>query len=297
MPTLGHVVTAMATPFTDAGRLDLDGAQALADHLVTHGTQTVLVCGTTGESPTLDEEEQADLLAAVIDAVGDRGQVMMGTGSNSTAKTIARTQKATEVGADAILVVTPYYNKPDQRGLLEHFAAAADATDRPVVLYDIPGRTGREIAADTLVELHRRVGNIIGVKDAALDLEKTAEVLAEAEDGFEVYSGQDSLNLPILAVGGVGFVSVAAHVVGPELADLASSFASDPVKAREIHLRLMPFFQALFLDPNPAPLKAIMNDLGLPAGPVRPPLAEARPDTLAALRDALDGAGISRSFS
>lgn len=297
MPTLGHVVTAMATPFTEDGGLDLDGAQELADHLITHGTETVLVCGTTGESPTLTEDEQADLLGAVIDAIGDRGQVMMGTGSNSTAKTVARTQKATDAGADAILLVTPYYNKPDQRGLLEHFEAAAAATDRPVILYDIPGRTGREIAVDTLVELHRRVDNIVGVKDAVLDLEKTAEVIATADDGFEVYSGQDSLNLPILAVGGVGFVSVAAHVVGPELADLATSFASDPVKAREIHLRLMPFFQALFLDPNPAPLKAIMNDRGLPAGPVRPPLAEARSETLTALRDALDAAGISRSYA
>lgn len=297
MPTLGNVVTAMATPFTGDGGLDLDGAQELADHLVTHGTETVLVCGTTGESPTLSEDEQSDLLGAVIDAVGDRGQVMMGTGSNSTAKTVARTEKATTAGADAILLVTPYYNKPDQRGLLEHFETAAGATDRPVLLYDIPGRTGREIAADTLVELHRRVENVIGVKDAVLDLEKTAEVIAEADDGFEVYSGQDSLNLPILAVGGVGFVSVAAHVVGPELADLAASFASDPVKAREIHLRLMPFFQALFLDPNPAPLKAIMNELGLPAGPVRPPLAGAREETLTALREALDAAGIGRSLA
>lgn len=297
MPTLGNVVTAMATPFTGDGGLDLDGAQELADHLVTHGTETVLVCGTTGESPTLSEDEQSDLLGAVIDAVGDRGQVMMGTGSNSTAETVARTEEATTAGADAILLVTPYYNKPDQRGLLEHFETAAGATDRPVLLYDIPGRTGREIAADTLVELHRRVENVIGVKDAVLDLEKTAEVIAKADEGFEVYSGQDSLNLPILAVGGVGFVSVAAHVVGPELADLAASFASDPVKAREIHLRLMPFFQALFLDPNPAPLKAIMNELGLPAGPVRPPLAGAREETLTALREALDAAGIGRSLA
>lgn len=295
MPTLGNVVTAMATPFTGDGGLDLDGAQELADHLVTHGTETVLVCGTTGESPTLTEDEQGDLLGAVIDSVGDRGQVMMGTGSNSTAKTVARTEKATAAGADAILLVTPYYNKPDQRGLLEHFETAAGATDRPVLLYDIPGRTGREIAVDTLVELHRRVENVIGVKDAVLDLEKTAEVIAKADDGFEVYSGQDSLNLPILSVGGVGFVSVAAHVVGPELADLAASFGSDPVKAREIHLRLMPFFQALFLDPNPAPLKAIMNELGLPAGPVRPPLVGAREETLTALRAALDAAGIARS--
>lgn len=291
--TLGRAVTAMATPFTEDLALDLDGAQQLTDHLVRNGSETVLVCGTTGESPTLTHDEQLALLRAVVEAVGERAKVMMGTGTNDTAKSVSATEEATEAGADAILVVTPYYNKPDQRGLLHHFSTVAAATDRPVLLYDIPGRTSREIAVDTLVELHRSVGNIIGVKDAVLDLERTSQLIARADDGFEVYSGQDSLNLPILAVGGVGFVSVAAHLVGRELADMAASFPTDPVKAREIHLRLVPFFEALFVDPNPAPLKAIMNDRGLPAGPVRPPLAEARPETLDQLRSALDAAGVS----
>lgn len=290
-PALGRVVTAMVTPFNDDQSLDLEGARRLARHLVDTGTEAVLLAGSTGESPTLNDDELSDLTKAVKDEVGDEARVMVGTGTNSTATSIKATERAAADGADAVLVVTPYYNKPDQTGLLEHFRAVAGATDLPVLLYDIPGRTGREIALDTLLEL-AETPNIIGVKDAVLDLEKTGALAASAPPDFHIYSGQDSLNLPILAVGGVGFVSVAAHIVGAELADMARSFETDPVKAREIHLRLMPFFRALFLDPNPAPLKAIMNDRGLPAGPVRPPLAPARGSTLDALRGALEVAGL-----
>lgn len=290
-PHFGRVVTAMVTPFRPDGALDLDGAARLATHLVDHGTDTVLVCGTTGEGPTVHQREQLDLLQAVRGAVDRRAKVLIGTGTNDTRKSCERSEQATAAGADGLLVVTPYYNKPDQRGLLHHFRAVAASTDLPIVLYDIPGRTGREIAVDTLLRL-AEVDNVVAVKDAALDLEKTARVAAGSPDGFQIYSGQDALNLPILSLGGVGFISVAAHVVGPELADMAASFDADPVKAREIHLRLMPFFQALFLDPNPAPLKAILNDLGLPAGALRPPLAPARDATLQALRDALHHAGI-----
>lgn len=287
----GRVVTAMVTPFTEDARLDTDGAARLARHLVDHGTETVLVAGTTGESPTLDADELTELTRTVKDAVGGEGRVMVGTGSNSTLKSVAATQRAEEDGADAVLVVTPYYNKPSQAGLLRHFTTVAEATDLPVLLYDIPGRTGREIAVETLLEL-AAVPNIVGVKDAVLDLEKTSEVAARKPDGFHIYSGQDSLNLPILAVGGSGFVSVAAHLVGPELAEMAAAHVTDPGRSREIHLRLIPLFLALFLEPNPAPLKAIMNDLGLPAGPVRQPLAAAGAETLASLRDALDRADV-----
>ncbi len=290
-PPIGRIVTAMATPFGDDRALDLDGAQRLARHLVDTGTETVLLSGTTGESPTLTLDEVSALTVAVKDAVGGDGRVMVGTGTNSTAKTIAATQRATADGADAVLVVTPYYNKPSQSGLVAHFTAVAEATDLPVLLYDIPGRTGREIAIDTLVEV-AGVDDIIGVKDAVLDLEKTSQVVARTPDDFHVYSGQDSLNLPILAVGGSGFVSVAAHLAGRDLAEMAEVFTSDPVKAREIHLRLVPLFDALFLEPNPAPLKAALNDRGLPAGPVRPPLADATEETLSALRAALQHAGL-----
>ncbi len=293
MPAFGRVVTAMATPFTPDGALDLDGAQRLADHLVTNGTDTVLVSGTTGESPTLRGDEPWDLLAAVLETVGDRGLVMMGTGSNDTDRTVAATAKATELGAHAILLVTPYYNKPSQRGLIAHFTAAAGATDRPVLLYDIPGRTSREIDLATLVELSS-VGNIVGVKDAVGDLAKAAEVVAGTPDGFDVYCGDDVLNLPYLAVGAAGYVSVASHLVGPELAQMAELYATDPAKAREIHQRLLPLHRALFLEPNPAPLKAALNARGLPGGPVRLPLVEASAATRAAVLAALDDAGVTR---
>lgn len=291
-PLLGRIVTAMATPFQSDGALDLDGASRLATHLVEHGTDTILVCGTTGESPTLAANEQIELLSAVRVTAGAGVKVLMGTGSNDTVKACRMTEKATESGADAVLVVTPYYNKPSQRGLREHFRAVAASTHVPVLLYDIPGRAARELTLETLLDL-AEVSNIVGVKDAAGDLTKTAELLARAPD-FAVYCGADELNLPMLALGAAGFVSVAAHVAGPELADLSRSFDSDPVKAREIHLRLLPLFRALFLEPSPAPLKAILNDLGLPAGPVRPPLVSADGETLRALRAALDHAGITR---
>jgi 4-hydroxy-tetrahydrodipicolinate synthase len=292
-PPFGRVVTAMVTPFSDDRELDLDGARRLARHLVTTGTETILVSGTTGESPTLTDQELSDLTKAVREEIGDDAKLMVGAGTNSTAKSIKATERAAAEGADGILLVTPYYNKPGQRGLADHFRAVAGATDLPVLVYDIPGRTGLEVAVDTLLEL-AEVDNIVGMKDAALDLEKTGEVASRAPDDFVIYSGQDSLNLPILAVGGVGFISVAAHVVGSELAEMARTFDSDPVKAREIHLRLMPLFLALFLETNPAPLKALLNDLGLPAGPVRPPLSDATSGTLEALRSALDEAGVPR---
>jgi len=291
MSMLGPVCTAMATPFAPDGSLDPDGAARLATHLVDTGTTTVLVHGTTGESPTLKLEEVWDLLAAVRDAVGGRAKIMVGTGSNDTDHAIATTRRATELGADAILLVTPYYNKPDQRMLLDHFTVVAAATDLPVVLYDIPGRTAREIALETLVAL-ADVDNIVGVKDAVGDFVKAAELLART-DGFELYSGADELNLPYLAVGAVGFVSVASHFAGRELADMATAFPTDPVKAREIHQRLLPLCRALFLESSPAPLKGALNRFGLPGGPVRRPLLDAEEATVDAVVAAIEHAGIT----
>lgn len=288
---LGHVVTAMATPFDADGGLDASGAAELATHLVENGTDTVLVGGTTGESPTLSGEELVELIAAVSEAVSGRAKVMAGTGSNDTRKTVKTTERAAEAGADAVLVVTPYYNKPSQEGLLAHFRAAAEASDLPLLLYDIPGRTSREIDHATLVEL-AEVPTIIGVKDAVGDLQKTAEVVADTPDDFHVYCGADELNLAMLAVGASGFVSVAAHVAGEQLAEMAQIFGSDPRRAAEINASLLPLYRALFLEPNPAPLKAILGQLGLPAGPVRAPLVDASHGTLRALREALDHAGI-----
>ena len=290
MPVLGRIVTAMATPFTDDGGLDLDGVRGLADHLVRHGTETVLVGGTTGESPTLRGDELWQVVDAVRETVGDRANVMVGTGTNDTYKTARATERAAEAGAAAALVVTPYYNKPSQRGLLNHFQTVADAVDLPILLYDIPGRTSREIALDTLVELSA-VPNIIGVKDATGDLAKAGQLRAattEAPGGFDIWSGDDSMNLPLLSIGGYGFVSVASHLIGDELAEMARIHETDPVKAREIHLRSLPVWKALFLEPNPAPLKGALRELGLPAGPVRPPLADAEESTVQQLMFALE---------
>ncbi|GGI06578.1 4-hydroxy-tetrahydrodipicolinate synthase [Egicoccus halophilus] len=282
---IGAVVTAMVTPFTDGGELDLDGAQRLARHLADHGTDTVLVNGTTGESPTLHGEAPWELLAAVREAVGGDATVMIGTGSNDTAKSVAATARAADAGADAVLAVTPYYNKPQQHGLVAHFRAVAEATELPVLLYDVPARTVTTLELATTTELSG-VENIVGVKDATGDLGRAADVrLATrgAPGGFDLWSGSDEMNLPILAVGGRGLVSVSAHLVGPELAEMVRVFPSDPARALELHLRCLPLHRALFTEPSPAPLKAALNALGLPAGPVRGPLAEASEETVKAV--------------
>lgn len=295
MGVFGRVGTAMATPFRDDGALDHEGAGKLANHLVAHGTDTIVLVGTTGESPTLDEAERLDLLAAVRDAVGNRAAIIVGTGTNATGKSVAATEAVTDAGADAILAVCPYYNRPDHAGLVAHFTAVATATDLPVLLYDVPHRTGRAIPVETLVEL-AGIDNVVGVKDAAADLGKTADVLrltADAPGGFEVYCGADEINLPMLATGASGLVSVSAHLAGDELARMCKAVADgDLATAREIHLRLMPLHRALFASPSPAPLKAGLAMLGLPAGPVRGPLVDAPDHVVEAMRLALRQAGL-----
>lgn len=293
---VGRVVTAMISPFTTDRELDLNAAQVVADHLVSTGTDTVLVNGTTGESPTLEYDEPWQLLHVVREAVGDRANVMIGTGSNSTARTIEHTIQAEKAGADAVLVVTPYYNRPDQRGLLAHFRAVAEAVELPVVLYDIPTRTGREIDVGTFAEL-AQVRNIVGVKDAANNLGKSgdvATVTAGAPGGFVLWSGADEINLPLLSLGAVGIISVSAHLAGPELAAMVAAADADPVRARALHLACMPLHRALFAESSPAPLKGAMNALGLPAGPVRPPLSEASEGAVRAVLAALEPLEASR---
>lgn len=292
MPTFGAVGTAMATPFTDDEQLDLLGAARLARHLVDHGTDMLVLAGTTGESPTLAPDEVALLVTAVRDAIGTEADLLVGTGTNSTRATVERTKAAADLGADGALVVSPYYNRPDHAGMMRHFTTVAAATDLPVLLYDVPSRTGRAIEVQTLVELSS-LDTVVGVKDAAADLGKTADVLAEAASGFDVWCGADEVNLPILALGGVGLVSVTAHLAGDDLARMCAAVAAgDLATAREIHLRLMPLHRAMFAAPSPAPLKAGMALLGLPAGPVRGPLTDAPDDVVALVRDALDHAGL-----
>ncbi len=274
---IGRVITALATPFLPDGALDLEGAGVLARHVVSTGSDGLAIGGTTGESPTLRDEELWDLVRAVREAVPGGTRIIVGTGTNDTSRSVERTRRAEELGVDGVLVVTPYYNRPSQAGLVAHFTAIASATELPVLLYDIPARTGREIDVDTLVVLSR-IPNIIGVKDAVGRVDKTADVVLAtrgAPGGFDVWSGSDEVNLPLLSVGAVGVVSVAAHLAGPEISEMVAVHASDPVRARELHLACMPLHRALFLDPNPGPLKAALTARGLPAGPVRLPLADA----------------------
>jgi len=286
---IGRVVTAMVTPFRSDGSLDLDGVAVLAEHLVTHGSDTLLVNGTTGESPTLQGDEPLEVLRVVRDTVAGRATVMLGTGSNDTAKTIAATSRAAAAGADAVLVVTPYYNRPDQRGLEAHFKAAAAATDLPMVVYDIPSRSARAVEVATHLAL-AEVENIVGVKDATADCGRAGDLLlstAGAPGGYAMWSGADEVNLPLLAVGAVGVVSVASHLVGPEIAAMIAAFPTDPARARSLHLACLPVHRALFGEPSPAPLKGALARLGLPAGPVRPPLADASPAAVEAVLAAL----------
>ena len=271
---LGRVVTAMATPFRADGSLDLDGAGVLARHLASTGSDGLVIGGTTGESPTLRGDELLDLVAAVRTAVPSGVRITVGTGTNDTVRTIERTERAAAAGVDGVLVVTPYYNRPSQSGLVAHFRAVAASTDLPVLLYDIPSRTGRELALSTLVTLSG-IPNIVGVKDATGDLGKAGDVIAAtrgADGGFDVWSGADEVNLPLLAIGAVGIVSVSAHLVGEELAEMVRVCTSDPQRARAIHLACMSLHRALFLDPNPGPLKAALAARGLPSGPLRAPL-------------------------
>ena len=282
LPTsrFGRVLTAMITPFERDGGLDLDGAQRLASWLVDHGSDGLVINGTTGESPTLSATESVDLFRAVRQAVDV--PVIAGTGSNDTAHAIRQSESAAGIGVDGLLVVAPYYNRPSQAGLDRHFRLIAGATDLPVVLYDIPGRTGRKIDTDTIVGLAHDVPTIVGLKDAAGSPAETASLIAQAPADFEVYSGDDNLTLPLLAVGAGGAISVASHWAGEQLHAMFDSFdAGDVAEACRINQRLLPSyaFSSTLDAPNPVPTKAMMRVLGLPAGECRPPMGPA-PDGL-----------------
>lgn len=286
----GRMITAMVTPFTADGSLDLDGAAALATHLVDTGSDGLVINGTTGESATTTDVEKDHLLRAVADAVGHRAAVIAGVGSNDTRHTVELARAAGKAGADALLVVTPYYNRPPQRGLLVHFRAVADATDLPAMLYDIPGRTGVPIATETLLRLaeHPR---IVAVKDAKDDLGAASTVLARTDLAF--YSGTDVLTLPLLAVGGAGVVSVVSHVATPLIKEMIVAFdAGDAVRARAVHHQLLPAYEGIFRTQGVILTKAALKAAGLPAGPVRPPLVDATDAECAQLRLDLEAAGL-----
>ncbi|MDW7651028.1 MAG: 4-hydroxy-tetrahydrodipicolinate synthase [Bacillota bacterium] len=270
----GELITAMATPFFDNGDVDYDKAADLALYLAGQGADSIIVAGTTGESPTLTEEEKIELFRTVSAALKGKAKVLAGTGTNSTLSAIRLTKLAGECGIDGIMLVVPYYNKPSQEGLYQHFSAVAAQTSLPVMLYNVPGRTVANMAAETTLRL-AQIPNVVAVKEASGDLEQIARIRAGAPEDFVVYSGDDSVTLPVLAVGGQGVVSVASHIAGKELKEMISAFhAGDTKTALSIHLRLLPLFKALFLTTSPTPLKGAMKMLGHNLGPVRLPLVE-----------------------
>lgn len=288
----GHVLTAMVTPFAPDGSLDLPAAAALATRLVNDGNDGLVVNGTTGESPTTTDAEKAAVVRAVAEAVGDRAAVVAGVGTNSTAHTLELAAAAAEAGADGLLVVTPYYSKPPQAALVAHFTAVADATELPIMLYDIPGRAGVRLSRDTLLALaeHRR---IVANKDAAGDPLAAARMIAEADLAY--YSGDDGLNLPLLSVGAAGFVSVIGHVVADRLAALHASYTAGQVQqARRINAELLPVIAGIMGHTQGAiAAKAALEMLGLPGGgPLRPPLAVATQEERDLIAADLRAAGV-----
>ncbi|SCL21733.1 4-hydroxy-tetrahydrodipicolinate synthase [Micromonospora rhizosphaerae] len=287
----GRLLTAMVTPFTRDGSLDLEGAVRLANYLVDEqGNDSLVLNGTTGESPTTTDAEKERLIRAVVEAVGDRARIVAGVGTNDTRHTIELAASAEKAGAHGLLVVTPYYNKPPQSGLLRHFTAVADATGLPIMLYDIPQRAGTAIATETLVKLAEH-GRIVAVKDAKGDLTATSWVLSRSDLAY--YSGEDSLTLPALSVGAVGVVGTSTHFTGAPTKQMIEAYdAGDTLTARTLHRRLLPLFTGIFRAQGVILVKAGLAAKGLPAGPVRPPLVDATADELAQLRADCAAAGL-----
>ena len=286
----GRLITAMVTPFAKDGSIDWDGVAALATHLADHGHDAIAVNGTTGEAPTTKSSEKLEIIKVVKSTVGSRVKVLSGAGDNETSYTVEQARRSADAGADGLLIVTPYYNKPPQAGIEAHFKAVASATDLPIMMYDIPGRTGVEIESDTIVRLFE-LPNIVALKDAKGNLAATSDVIARC--GIPVYSGDDILNLPFLSIGAVGFVSVCGHTVGNELkAMLDAWFAGDTARALEIHQKLIPVFKGTFKTQGAILTKAALNLMGLPGGTTRLPLVDATPAQIATLREDLIAGGV-----
>ena len=288
----GRLLTAMVTPFNQDGSIDWAGVEKLAQHLVDTGHDGIAVNGTTGEAPTTKSSEKLEIIKVVKKVVGSKIHVLSGAGDNETAYTVEQAKRSQDAGADGLLVVTPYYNKPPQAGIEAHFRAVAAATDLPIMMYDIPGRTGVEIESDTIVKLFESVDNIVALKDAKGNIAATSWVIKRC--GIPVYSGDDILNLPFLSVGAVGFVSVCGHTVGLQLkAMLDAWFAGDSAKALEIHQQLLPVFTGTFRTQGAILTKAAMKLMGLPGGTTRLPLVDATEAQIEQLRKDLTAGGVT----
>ena len=283
----GRLITAMVTPFDEKGEVDYEQAKKLALALIASGSDGVLVVGTTGESPTLLRAEECRLFREIKAAVGDKKSVIAGTGSNSTTEAVEATREAEKIGVDACLLVVPYYNKPTQEGLYQHFKTVAESTSLPCIMYNVPSRTVVNMTADTVIRLSK-IDNIIGVKEASGNFEQIAKIIQETGDDFFVWSGNDSDTFPIMAIGGYGIISVASHLVGKQIKQMIDSFVSGKVaEAADIHRRLLPLVDALFIVSNPIPVKYAVNQVGFRVGKPRLPLTEPDEKTAAIIKGVL----------
>ncbi|MHB1654685.1 MAG: 4-hydroxy-tetrahydrodipicolinate synthase [Desulfitobacteriaceae bacterium] len=271
----GPILTAMVTPLNEALEVDYEEAKRLALYLIEHGSNGIVVCGTTGESPTLSSEEKLQLFRVVKEAVGSRGTVIAGIGSNSTEASVRLAQLTNEIEVDGMMAVVPYYNKPSQEGLFRHFQAIAQVTNLPIMLYNVPGRTSANMLPGTVKRL-AEISNIVALKEAAGSIDQVSELKSILPQEFQVYSGDDSFTLPMLALGCSGIVSVAAHVIGDEMKQMVDAwFNGDTAVAQRWHLKLYPVFKGIFITANPVPVKALLNIMGIKAGGVRLPLVDA----------------------
>lgn len=284
----GRVITAMVTPFAEDGSVNYAVAEKLAVHLVENGSDGLVVCGTTGESPTLSWAEEYELFKVVKQAVGKKAKIIAGTGSNSTTEAISATEKAAKLDLDGSLQVVPYYNKPPQSGLYHHFKAIAEACpELPMMLYNIPGRTGSNLKPETVANL-AQISNIVAIKEASGDLEQACKIRCLTPPSFAIYSGEDALTLPLLTLGGVGVVSVVSHLIGNQMQEMIDAFIEgNNQKATAIQVKFFPLFQALFMMTNPIPVKAALNLQGWDVGKLRTPLCELQLNLLENLKTVL----------
>lgn len=271
----GEIITAMITPMDKDRKVDYIALEKLVNHLIETGSDSILVAGTTGESPTLTHDEEVELFCFVKKIAAGRCKLIMGAGSNCTQTAVMATNNAKQCGADAILSVVPYYNKPSQKGLLEHFGTIAKSTDLPILLYNIPGRTGISMQPETIAKLAKEHKNIFAVKQSLADMDIITETRRLCPDDFTIYSGDDSLTLPMMSVGAYGVISVASHIVGKEMKEMIREFKHGSVqKATELHLKLYPLFKKIFMAPNPIPVKECLTKMGITDNYVRRPLVE-----------------------
>lgn len=285
----GEVITAMVTPFNKNREIDYNKVEEVAKHLVKNGSDAILVAGTTGESPTLTHEEELEILSTVKRAVQNKAKIIFGAGSNSTETAVKMSKLAEKEGADAILSVVPYYNKPSQAGMIAHFSAVAESTKLPIILYNIPGRTGVNMAVETVAALANKHTNIVAIKQSFGDMDAVTEMKIACPEDFMIYSGDDSLTLPMIALGADGVISVASHILGNEIKSMIHNFKSGQLHAaKNMHLKLYPVFKKLFMAPNPIPVKAAMEKAGIIKDYVRLPLVELTELQKAELYEVLD---------